>query len=435
MLAALSLGGFLAPSAVAQDAGPVQPLQIIADSPAAKPPGFQVTAGTAANVAARVPEVRRELAKGPLQRLVAVPGYTDDRIRWQVTYSRDASGVAEVHVDGRTGRVLEVWTGPQVDFLLARKWEHKTGGALNKAWIWIPLCVLFVAPFFDPRRPLRLLHLDLFVLLGFGVAQLLFNDGRLDVWVPAVYPVLLYVLVRLLLAGFHPRERREPLIPLARESWLLVGLAVLLVGRIMLNLVDSEVIDVGYTSVVGADNLLHGRDLTVYGPVMFLAYVPFELIFPWHGTWDSMPAAHAAAITFDLLTVAGLLLLGRRLREGREGRTLGIALAYAWAAFPYSAYVLQSNTNDGLVAMLLVYSLLALRTPALRGALLGLATAAKFFPVALAPLLAAGTGGRRARPLVRFGLAFAAVCVVALYLAVPPGGPRELWDTKLGYQF
>ena len=143
---------------------------------------------------------------------------------------------------------------------------------------------------------------------------------------------------------------------------------------------------------------------------MFLAYVPFELIFPWHGTWDSLPAAHAAAITFDLLTVAGLLLLGRRLREGREGRTLGIALAYAWAAFPYSAYVLQSNTNDGLVAMLLVYSLLALRTPALRGALLGLATAAKFFPVALAPLLAAGTGDRRARPLVRFGLAFAAVC-------------------------
>ena len=46
--------------------------------------------------------------------------------------------------------------------------------------------------------------------------------------------------MRLLLAGFRPRERREPLIPLARESWLLVGLAVLLVGRIMLNLVDSR---------------------------------------------------------------------------------------------------------------------------------------------------------------------------------------------------
>ena len=52
--------------------------------------------------------------------------------------------------------------------------------------------------------------------------------------------------------------------------------------------------------------------------------------------------------------MVGLFLLGRRLWEGREGRTLGLALAFAWAAYPYSTYVLQSNTNDGLVAMLLV---------------------------------------------------------------------------------
>ncbi len=91
--------------------------------------------------------------------------------------------------------------------------------------------------------------------------------------------------------------------------------------------------------------------------------------------------------------------------------------------------MLQSNTNDGLVAMLLVYSLLALRTPAPDAEpLLGLATAAKFFPVALAPLFAAGTGDRRARPLARFAGAFAAVCLVALYVALPDGGLRELWD-------
>ncbi len=119
-------------------------------------------------------------------------------------------GVVEVHVDGRSGRVLERWTGPQVDFLLARPWKDKTGGPLNKAWIWIPLCLLFLAPFFDPRRPFRLLHLDLLVLLSFGIAQLLFNEGKLDVWVPAVYPVLGYLLARLLLAGFRPRERSEP---------------------------------------------------------------------------------------------------------------------------------------------------------------------------------------------------------------------------------
>jgi hypothetical protein len=433
-LAALAVTGFSAPSAVAQEAATAEPLQIIANSPDAKPPGFRMSAGEAVAIAERVPEVRREIATGGLDRLVAVPGYTGDPHRWQVTYSRDGVGVVEVHVDGRSGRVLERWTGPQVDFLLARPWKDKTGGLLNKAWVWIPLCLLFLAPFFDPRRPFRLLHLDLVVLLSFGIAQLLFNEGELDVWVPAIYPVLGYLLARLLLAGFRPRERRERLLPFARESWLLAGLALLIVGRIVLNVVDSDVIDVGYSSVVGADSLAHGGEISGYGPLMFLAYVPFELIFPWHGDWDAVPAAHAAALSFDLLTVVGLVLLGRSLRSGREGRTLGLALAYAWVAFPYSTYVLQSNTNDGLVAMLLVYAMLALRTPAGSGFMLGLATAAKFFPAALAPLFAAGTGDRRPRSLLRFAGVFVAVCLAAVYVVLPDGGVSELWRETIGYQ-
>ncbi len=96
--------------------------------------------------------------------------------------------------------------------------------------------------------------------------------------------------------------------------------------------------------------------------------------------------------------------------------------------------MLQSNTNDGLMAMLMVYVLLALRTPAGSGVLLGLATAAKFFPAALAPLLAVGTGDRRPGSLARFAGAFAGVCLVALYVALPDGGLSELWDNTLGYQ-
>jgi hypothetical protein len=434
-LVAMALAGTLAPAALAQEGASADPLQIIANSPDAKPPGFRLSAGEAVRVAVRVPEVRRELANGQgLERLVAVPRDTGDPYRWQVTYSRHGTGVVEVHVDGLSGSVLEVWTGPQVDFLLARPWKHKTGGPLNKGWIWIPLCALFLAPFVDPRRPFRLLHLDLLVLLSFGVAQLLFNRGELDLWVPAVYPVVCYLLARLLLAGFRPRERRERLLPFARESWLVGGLVLLVAARIVLNVVDSDVIDVGYTSVMGADNLVHGGDIAGYGPVLFLAYVPFELIFPWHGTWDAVPAAHAAAITFDLLTVVGLFLLGRSLRSGREGRTLRIALAYAWVAFPYSTYVLQSNTNDGLVAMLLVYAMLAIRSPARGGFVLGLATAAKFFPLALAPLFAAGTGDRRPRSLLRFTAPFAAVCALAVVLFLPDGGVRQLWNDTIGYQ-
>ena len=178
----------------------------------------------------------------------------------------------------------------------------------------------------------------------------------------------------------------------------------------------------------------HGFEVAGYGPLMFLSYAPFEWLFPWHGVWDSVPAAHAGALTFDLLTIGGLLLLGRRVRAGREGRTLGLALAYAWVAFPYTTYVLQSNTNDGFVPMLLVFTMVALRSPARSGALLGVATAAKIFPAALAPLLAAGTGDRRLGPLARFGAAFAGVVAVSVIAFLPDGGLREMWDTTIGYQ-
>jgi hypothetical protein len=439
---ALALPGFLAVPAMAQEASTTglkaahaaAPGGVVATAPSDRPPGFHVTAGQAAKTAARVKQVREQLAKGPLQRQVSVPGYLEDPYRWVVTYSRSGKGVVEVELDGRSGRVAQVWTGPQVDFLLARPWRDNVGRAINAAWIWIPLCVLFLAPFFDPRRPFRLLHLDLLVLLSFGIAQLLFNDGKLYVWVPLIYPALAYLFVRLVLAGFRPRERVEPLVPYARESWLIAGVVLLVIGRIVLNVVDSNVIDVGYTTVVGADELVHGVQVAGYGPLMFLAYVPFEWLFPWHGTWDAVPAAHAAALTFDALTIAGLWLLGRQLRPGREGRLLGIALAYAWVAFPYSTYVLQSNTNDGLVPMLLVYSMLALRSPARSGALLGFATAAKIFPVVLAPLFAMGTGKRSARPVVRFSLAFAGVVAFAIVAFLPPGGIREMWDSTIGYQ-
>ncbi len=100
-----------------------------------------------------------------------------------------------------------------------------------------------------------------------------------------------------------------------------------------LNVVDSSVIDIGVAGVVGADRLIDGASLyegvfapgidlrgDVYGPLNYLAYVPFELVWPWEGVWDDVPAAHAAAIAFDLACALGLLVLGRRLRPGGEGR-------------------------------------------------------------------------------------------------------------------
>ena len=107
-------------------------------------------------------------------------------------------------------------------------------------------------------------------------------------------------------------------------------------------------------------------------------------MLPWSGRWDDLPAAHAASITFDLLCLGLLFLIGRRMR----GPTLGLALAYAWAANPFTLYALDCNVNDALVAALVLAAIAAASSPAGRGALIALAGMAKFAPLALAPLFA-----------------------------------------------
>ena len=106
-----------------------------------------------------------------------------------------------MQVDDRSGAMLEQWTGDQVAWTMARGYAGAFGRKLNAPYVWIPLCVLFLAPFVDFRRPFRLLHLDLLVLLGFGVSHCFFNRGEIGVSVPLVYPVLLYLLARVLFAG------------------------------------------------------------------------------------------------------------------------------------------------------------------------------------------------------------------------------------------
>jgi hypothetical protein len=168
--------------------------------------------------------------------------------------------------------------------------------------------------------------------------------------------------------------------------------------RIGLNMADSGSTDIGYAGVVGADRIAHGEPIygnfpdgisegDTYGPVNYYAYVPFERIWPWSGEWDDLPASHGAAIAFDLLTFGFLILLGIRIRPGPAGRRLAAILAFGWAAYPYSAMPLESNSNDSLVAMLLVATLLVLARPLYRGATLALATFAKFSPALLAPML------------------------------------------------
>ena len=70
-----------------------------------------------------------------------------------------------------------------------------------------------------------------------------------------------------------------------------------------------------------------------------------------------------------------------------------MTLALAWLAYPYTDFALQSNSNDSLLAALLIWTFVLFARPLARGALLAVAFTAKFAPLALAPLLLTGDRG------------------------------------------
>jgi hypothetical protein len=375
--------------------------------------------------------------------------------RWEVFYSAGDERVALAIVDGQTGEVQATWTGAQVAWQMARGNEGQFGHILNAPYVWLPLSAVFLLGLLDLRRLRRIVHLDLLVLLSFGISHAYFNAAEIGVSVPLAYAPLLYLLGRMLWMGL--RDTGEALRPSAPVALLTVATVFLVGFRIAINIADSGVIDVGYAGVIGAERLTSGEAVygafpddnptgDTYGPANYFAYVPFELALPWSGAWDSLPAAHAAAIVFDLASIAGLLVLGRRLRPGRGGRDLGIVLAFAWVAYPYTAFALQANSNDSLVAALLIWSLAAFASPVARSSLLAVATLVKFAPLALAPLFAAGERGlldraqrwRLRRPALLRAAYFATVFVgVAAVLLVPPAidpGLATAWERTVGKQ-
>ena len=365
---------------------------------------FSVSGREAYEIASEEPEVAELTAE--LGRLTTREEVRDDG-RWQVGFfSKDDDEVAQVHVDGVTGDVPETWTGAQVAWSMARGYEGQFGHALNAPWVWIPLALVFFLGLLDWRKPLRIAHLDLLVLLSFGVSQIFFDAGEIGVSAPLAYPPLLYLLGRMLWVGF--RGGGEPgLRPSAPRLFLIVACLFAIAFRVTLNVADSGVIDVGLAGVAGAEQITSGEPIygeglfpedvptgDTYGPANYVAYVPFELALPWSGEWDALPSAHAASIFFDLATVFGLFVLGFRSGGGGgPGQRLGLILAFAWLTYPYTTYALQSNSNDSLVAALLVWGLVALGSPIGRGVLVGLAAMVKFAPLALVPLYAVGRRG------------------------------------------
>jgi hypothetical protein len=441
-----------------------------ADEPTPRP--ARLTEELVNGVALDQPQVARWLERYPPDPTVEGE-YDGENKRWIVRiWSEPAGQIAEVWVDDDWARADVIRTGPQVGWGMARGRPGAFGGKiLMEPAVWIVLCAIFFFGLANLRRPLTIRNLDLLVLLSFSVSLVFFNRGEVFTSVPLVYPPLLYLLARAAWIGFRGRGDGEP-----RSHWpvwLLAALTVFLIGfRVGVNVQhDRGVIDVGLAGVIGADRILDGqapygnmpnrrgkpcgkpdtegeiRDRVqtngrcesanergdTYGPVNYLAYVPSVALFGWSGKWDSLPAAHAFSIVADLLVLLGLFLVGRRF----GGTRLGVTLAFAWAAYPFTAYLLNSNANDALMPALLVWGFWFLSSSPARGAFTSLASWAKFAALLVVPLWATYPQ-LRWRSVVRFAAAFALATVAAFaVLLLEPGlldAVRTFWDRTIGFQ-
>ncbi len=445
----------------------------LVQTPFARPPATpRLTEAKATALFLRVPKVAHWLRHYPRRGRVTTATFDPKTGSWTVgVWSGKAGEVATGKVDDQDASVTEAWTGPQVAWKMARG----VPGAFGSKWInslpvWLGFCAVFLVGLLDWRRLLSLRTLDLLVLLSFSVSLWYFNRGDIFTSVPLVYPPLLYLICRAVWIGLRGRATTtRATLPV----WLLLVAAFFLVGfRIGLNAEASNVIDVGYAGVIGAERIVHGqapyghmpaegvlkacgpadadgeiRDRIqangrcetanergdTYGPVSYLAYVPGYLIRGWSGKWDDLPAAHITSVLFDLLCLVGMFLVG--VRYG--GLELGAVLALAWVAYPFTQYASNSNTNDMIPPAFLIWGFWLAGRPWARGAFVALSSWTKFASLIVAPLWLTYPE-RKTRSswayVGGFALATAAAFSILLLEPDPVHAARVFWDRTLGWQ-
>jgi hypothetical protein len=397
------------------------------------PPGFHIDPAQAIAIAKRAPKMQAiHRAHHPL----GINVLLWVRNHYEVYFYFHGKPIADQTV-GVTGKLGPLFTGPLISALYAR---GHYGDIFDSPWILVPFTLMFLLPLVLLRGRSWLDRFDIAAVLTFGVSYALFDTTHLEAGVWMFYPPLVYLLVRMLIRGARSRPAAGRLDCRLPTAVLVVGLVALEIARIVVTLHPAGVIDVGTASVLGAYKILHGQSIyyyslghgDTYGPIAYLAYVPFEAI--WSGSWNYLPAARAAAITFDLLTIAGLIAFGMRLRSGREGWRLGLLLAWLFAGCPFTLLGMEKSTNDGLVALMVVLVMLTLSSPIKRGILVGLGAASKFFPAILLPLVAVGRGDADQLTVRKVLAAFVITVGASIAVFLPPGGLSEFWGHTIGFQ-
>jgi hypothetical protein len=435
-------------------------------------PTARLTKHAALAIVRGYPKVVSWLARYPKTGFSDEETFDSKTRQWTVKLWWGKAGeVVEASVDDQSGTVVDAWTGPQVAWGMLRGTPGAFGGKkINSPWIWGAFCLAFLLGLADVRRPLSLRNLDLIMLLSPTASLYFFNHGDVFTAVPLFYPALVWVVARGAWIGTTGRGSRARVL---WPTWVLIGATVFLAGfRFEINNPNaSNVIDVGYSGVIGAQRIVsqgeapwghfpieddrppcgpsdsageirdrvqtNGRCESAnpqgdtYGPTAYEAYIPGYLIEGWSGKWDNLPAVRFTTRLFDVLSIVGLFLVG--LRFG--GARLAALLAFAWAAYPFTQYAASSNTNDSIMPCLLIYGFWLASAPLGRGVFAALSGWSKFASLVVAPLWATYPDRR---PSWRFVLGFTAATLAAFSVVLLEPSPwhelRIFWDRTVAWQ-
>jgi len=418
------------------------------------------------------PKVKDWLTRYPVRGRTTTADYSTQYHDWTIIVDYPPAGwIAKGRVDDASSQITEAWTGPQVAWGMARGGPGAFGGAqINSTRVWLGFCALFLLGLLDWRRPFSLRNLDLIALLSFSVSLWYFNHGNIFASAPLAYPPFVYLIGRGLWIGLTGRPSRGRTV---WPVWLLLAVTAFAAGfRITeYNVRHSNVIDVGYSGVIGAERIVTGewpyghmpdedslkpcgtadREGEIreriqtnglcesanprgdtYGPVAYESYIPAYLALGWSGKWDTLPAAHATVIAFDLLCILGLGLVG--LRFG--GPVFAATLAFAWTAYPFTQYASSSNTNDSLLPAFLIWGFWLVTSPWARGIFVALAGWTKFAALIVAPMWVTYRLTRQQIVNAVMGFLLATVAAFSIVLLEPNVGHalRVFWDRTVAWQ-
>lgn len=344
-------------------------------------------------------------------------------------WGHDRKEVARVGVNDTSWDLDYAWVGDQVGWAMARGEEGAYGKQANYFYIWGPMALVFALAFLRTDKLFSVRNLDVLALLSFLISHAFFREGIVFEAVVLWYPPLIYLFIRTLLMGFGIGERVEKTANL--PSWLLMTLAGLAGGLVLALNLDSRVIDVGYAGVVGADLILDGASPygnmpvdvgtgDTYGPLNYVLYVPFVLLFGFSGEWDFLPAAHALTACAFVGGAVAMFITGLRL----SGAKLAAALTLAWAVYPYTLYSANNNTNDLVVAAISAIGLASASSAIGRGATIAAGFSVKLYPIILAPLWMMHDGVKR-RAVVDFVIGGVGVFLLTFWVVLLDGHPLE----------